>query len=111
LTNTTKKHNIEHSIINGRRQKGLANHRSAIKRHRQSEARRLRNSSVKTSIRTAVKKVRENVKEGKEEDARLSLAKTVSLLDGAVSKGVLHRRNASRKISRLTVAVNSIASK
>jgi small subunit ribosomal protein S20 len=89
----------------------LATHRSAIKRHRQSENRRLRNSSVKSEIKTAVKKVRESVKEGKEEEAMLSLKKTVSLLDRAVSKGVLHRRNASRRISRLTSAVNSIASK
>jgi small subunit ribosomal protein S20 len=86
----------------------LATHRSAIKRHRQSENRRLRNSSVKSEIKTAVKKVRESVKEGKEEEAMLSLKKTVSLLD---RKGVLHRRNASRRISRLTSAVNSIASK
>jgi small subunit ribosomal protein S20 len=89
----------------------LASHRSAIKRHRQSEKRRLRNSSVKSSIKTVVKKVRESIKEEKEEEARLFLAKTVSLLDRAVSKGVLHRRNASRRISRLTAAVNSIASK
>ncbi len=89
----------------------MATHRSAIKRHRQSENRRLRNSSVKSEIKTAVKKVRENVNEGKEEEARLSLKKTVSLLDRAVSKGVLHRRKASRRISRLTSAVNSIASK
>lgn len=89
----------------------MATHRSAIKRHRQSENRRLRNSSVKSEIKTAVKKVRENVNEGKEEEARLSLKKTVSLLDRAVSKGVLHRRKASRRISRLTSAVNSIAPK
>jgi small subunit ribosomal protein S20 len=89
----------------------LATHRSAIKRHKQSEKKRLGNSSVKSSIKTAVKKVRESIKEEKEEDARLFLARTVSLLDRAVSKGVLHRRNASRRISRLTSAVNSITSK
>lgn len=89
----------------------MATHRSAIKRHKQSEKRRIRNTSVKSSIKTAVKKVRENVKEGKETEAREILAKTVSLLDRAVTRGVLHRRNASRRIARLTTAVNSIASK
>jgi small subunit ribosomal protein S20 len=89
----------------------LANHRSAIKRHKQSELRRVRNSSVKSSIKTAVKKVRANVKEGDVKEAKASLAKTSSLLDRAVTKGVLHRRNASRRISRLTTAVNSIPSK
>ena len=89
----------------------MANHRSAIKRHKQSEIRRVRNSSVKSSIKTAVKKVRANVEEGDVKEAQASLAKTSSLLDRAVTKGVLHRRNASRKISRLTTAVNSIPSK
>lgn len=89
----------------------MATHRSAVKRHKQSERKRLRNSSVKSSIKTAVKKVRESVEEGKEGEARALLAKTSRALDRAVSKGVLHRRTASRKISRLTTAVNSIASK
>lgn len=83
----------------------MANHQSAIKRHKQSEQRRLRNASTKSTLRTAVKKVTEAVAAGKASEAAESLKTAVSLLDKAVSKGVLHRNTASRKISRLTSAV------
>lgn len=88
----------------------MANHRSALKRHRQSEKKRIRNTAIKSSIKTAVKKVRASISEGNAAEAKASLAPTCILLDRAVTKGVLHRNNASRKISRLTLAVNSIAS-
>lgn len=81
----------------------MANHQSAIKRHKQSEKRRLRNASTKSTLRTAVKKVTEAVAAGKTDEAAASLKSAVKLLDKAVSKGVLHRNTASRKISRLTV--------
>jgi small subunit ribosomal protein S20 len=84
----------------------LANHASAIKRHKQSEKRRLRNATVKSSLRTAVKKVTEAVTAGKADEAKTNLQKAVSELDRAVTKGVLHRNNASRKISRLTKKLN-----
>lgn len=79
----------------------MANHASAIKRHKQSEKRRQRNASVKSSLRTAVKKAKETAT-AKTEDAKSALQKAISELDKAVTKGVLHRRNASRRISRLT---------
>jgi small subunit ribosomal protein S20 len=85
----------------------LANHQSAIKRHKQSEQRRLRNASTKSTLRTAVKKVTEAVSAGKAEDTTASLKAAVVLLDKAVSKGVLHRNTASRKISRLTKAASA----
>ncbi len=87
----------------------MPNHRSALKRLRQSEKRRLRNKAVKSAIKTAIKKVRVAIEEGKPEEARALLGTAVRLLDRAVTKGVLHRNNASRRISRLTVAVNSIS--
>jgi small subunit ribosomal protein S20 len=83
----------------------LANHQSAIKRHKQSEKRRLRNASTKSTLRTAVKKVTEAVASGKADEAATNLKSAVSLLDKAVTRGVLPRNTASRKISRLTVAV------
>ncbi|MEE9615250.1 MAG: 30S ribosomal protein S20 [Thermodesulfobacteriota bacterium] len=89
----------------------MANHRSAIKRHKQSEKRRLRNTSIKSGIKTAVKTVRTAVKEGNAEEAKTRLAKAACMLDRAVSKGVLHRNNASRKVSRLTTAVNAVGAK
>jgi len=89
----------------------LANHKSAIKRHKQSETRRTRNSSVKSTVKTAIKKVREAVTMKKGEEAKTSLKEAASLLDRAVSKGVLHRNNASRKISRLSSLVKSVETK
>lgn len=84
----------------------MANHASAIKRHKQSEKRKLRNAAVKSSLKTAVKKVKEAVTAGKPDEAKTNLKKAVSELDRAVTKGVLHRNNASRKISRLTKQLN-----
>ena len=52
--------------------------------------------------------VREAVNEKQAENAKTMLAKAVKLLDRAVAKGVLHRNNSSRRMSRLTKAVNSI---
>ena len=88
----------------------MARHRSAIKRHKQSEKRRLRNTAVKSEIKTAVKKVRQSVEGSDIEAAREALKRATRLLDRAVTKGVLHRNTASRKIARLTVRVNSIES-
>lgn len=89
----------------------LANHKSAIKRHTQSEKRRARNASIKSEIRTVVKKVREAVEGAKPTDAKTLLQSAVTMLDRAVSKGTLHRNNAARKISRLTKAVVTTGTK
>lgn len=80
----------------------MANNPSALKRQKQSEKRRLRNKSYKSSINTAVKKVFANLDEKNPEAAKASYEAAVSRLDSAVTKGVLHRRTASRRISRLT---------
>jgi small subunit ribosomal protein S20 len=89
----------------------LANHKSAIKRHKQTEKRRVRNASVKTTVKSSIKKVREAITNSDAAEAKSSLVTAISRLDGAVSKGVLHKNNASRKVSRLTTAVNALESK
>lgn len=89
----------------------MANHKSAIKRHKQSETKRGRNASVKSTVKTAIKKVREAVTMKKGDEVKTSLKEAASLLDRAVSKGVLHRNNASRKISRLSSLVKSVETK
>lgn len=86
----------------------MADHSSAVKRHRQSEKRRTRNMAVKSAIKTATRNVRETIAGGKKEEAGALLKTAVSLLHKAVTKGALHKNNASRRISRLTSAVNSI---
>ncbi|MBI5328173.1 MAG: 30S ribosomal protein S20 [Deltaproteobacteria bacterium] len=87
----------------------MATHKSAIKRHKQNLKRRARNAAVASAIRTAIKQVKETIAKGDKESALTSLAKAARLLDKAVSKKTLHRNNASRKISRFTAVVNSIA--
>ena len=89
----------------------MAVHKSAEKRMRQNEARRMRNRHVKTSIKTLVKRVREAVQEKNEAKAKEALAQVIPLIDRAVDKGVIHWRNRSRKISRLTKLVNSMGAR
>ena len=83
---------------------------SAQKRARQSVNRNLRNRSVLSGVRTAVKKV-ETAVIGTTEGAGETLLKAVKALNKAASKGVIHRNTASRSISRLTKKVNALPSK
>jgi len=86
----------------------LANHKSALKRNRQNEKKNLRNKHVRSTLRTFVKRVREAV-EGKDAVvAKDALAAAIPVIDGAASKGVIHRSNASRSVSRLTKLVNTL---
>jgi small subunit ribosomal protein S20 len=82
---------------------------SAQKRHRQSLKRRARNQSIKSAIKTAVKKVRTAVEEKKLKEAQAALKAAIPAINKAASKGVIHPRNASRRISHLTKKVNSLA--
>jgi len=88
----------------------LANHKSALKRARQSQVRKVRNQSCRTKAKNAVKEVRAAVVSNSEDQARKSLVKAVSVLQKTATKGVIHKKEASRKISRLTRQVNQIAS-
>jgi small subunit ribosomal protein S20 len=85
----------------------LANHKSALKRARQNEVRRLRNKIVKTRIKNATKAVR-LAAETKTDGAVDQLNTTKSIIAQAAKKGVIHKQTASRKISRLTRLVNKI---
>lgn len=87
----------------------MANHKSAYKRTRQNEMRRLRNKSVKTRVKTIVKDVRLTVNEISKEDALKKLDMAKSNIDRAAQKGVIHKNTASRKISRLSKLVNTIS--
>jgi len=87
----------------------LANHKSALKRARQNEVRRMRNKSTKTRIKNIVKDVRLAVSEKSEESALTKLDTAKSIIDNAAKKGVIHKKSASRKISRLSKIVNAIS--
>jgi small subunit ribosomal protein S20 len=87
----------------------MPNHKSAEKRVRQSERRRLINRSNRTRLRTAIKNLRTALAKDAGKAAPELLPKTVSEIDKAVQKGVLHRNAAARHKSRLTVRVNQTA--
>lgn len=86
----------------------MANHKSAEKRARQNEKRRVRNKAVKTRIKHATKDVRLSSGEGPKEAALAKLNTAKSLIDKAAKKGVIHKKTAARKISRLSKLVNAI---
>ena len=87
----------------------MANHKSALKRMRQSEKRRLRNRQVVSHMRSSIKKFQLEAEEGKSpETLQESLQQVSVIIDKAASKGVIHRNNASRKISRLTRMCNRV---
>ena len=86
----------------------LANHKSAEKRARQNIKRRIRNKSVKTRVKHRTKDVRLAVGESSKEAAQSNLVKAQSAIDNAAKKGVIHKKTAARKISRLSKLVNSV---
>jgi len=86
----------------------LANHKSALKRHKQSLKKAARNRAARTRVKNAVKAVRVAVLEKNEEKAAAAFAHATSILDKTATKGVIHWKNAARKISRLAKAVKTI---
>lgn len=87
----------------------MANHFSALKRARQTEKRTARNRNNRSQLRSALRKMRENIASGNREQAEQSYRETVSVLDKAIQKGVLHQNTASRYKSRLAVRVRAMA--
>jgi small subunit ribosomal protein S20 len=83
----------------------MPNHKSAEKRVRQNEKRRDINRGNRGRLRTGIKKLRAALESGDTGAAQELLPQTVSLIDKAVQKGVLHRNAAARHKSRLTVHV------
>ncbi len=79
----------------------MANHKSAIKRHRQSLVRNERNRAVRSTVRTETKKMREAIGAGDAEKIQAQLKETTTTIQKAASKGVLTKQTASRRISRL----------
>ncbi|MBR5337564.1 MAG: 30S ribosomal protein S20 [Lachnospiraceae bacterium] len=86
----------------------MANIKSAKKRVLVNRTRAARNKAVRSAVKTAIKKVEAAVTAKDKDAAGAALLKAISTIDKAQSKGVYHKNNASRKVSRLTKAVNSI---
>jgi len=84
----------------------MANHKSAIKRDRQSKVRRLRNRMYKSRMKTVIRRVEEALVAGAEDQAKEALALAIPVIQKTAGKGTIHKKNASRKVSRLTRRVN-----
>jgi len=85
----------------------LANIKSAKKRVLTSKVRQERNKAIKSSVKTAIKKVEAAVNAADKDAAAKELLNATSIIDKAAKKGVLHKNNASRKVARLAKMVNS----
>ncbi|TKB10225.1 30S ribosomal protein S20 [Desulforhopalus sp. IMCC35007] len=86
----------------------MANHKSAEKRNRQAQAARLRNKMNKKRMKTAIRKLDEAVTAGSADEAKVALHAATIVIAKTASKGTIHKKNASRKISRLAKRVNAM---
>ncbi|MGH8665877.1 MAG: 30S ribosomal protein S20 [Burkholderiales bacterium] len=87
----------------------MANIDSAKKRARQSEVLRVHNASLRSRMRTAVKRVHKAIADGDKEVARRELRAAASMLDSTAGKGIVHKNMAARNKSRLAAAVKAMA--
>lgn len=87
----------------------MANIKSAKKRILVIETKTARNKAIKSKVKTSIKKVEAAVAAKDAAAAKAALLTAVSDINKAASKGIYHKNNAARKVSRLTKAVNSIA--
>ncbi len=79
----------------------MRKNKSAIKRAQQAEKRRLRNSHVKSTMKTNIKKALTSLKEKDGATIKDAAAEAIAYIDKAASKGVIHKNQAARRISRL----------
>ena len=87
----------------------MPNHKSAEKRVRQNEKRRAVNRSNRSDLRTQIKKLRAALTASDKTQSQELLTPTVSAIDKAVNKGILHRNTAARYKSRLSTHVAKLA--
>ena len=86
----------------------MANIKSAKKRIKTNEKARMRNKSLRTSLRTAIKNLDTAITAGDKQEAVILLPKTIKSLDSSVTKGIIHKNKAARSKSRLTKKVNAM---
>lgn len=87
----------------------MPNHKSAEKRDRQNEKRRMVNRSNRSALRTQIKKLRTALTANDKNQSTELLNPTIAIIDKAVNKGILHKNTAARYKSRLTSHVNNLA--
>ena len=87
----------------------MANHKSALKRARQNEKRNLINKAQKSNLRSSIKKLSLAINANDKDGAINLLKSTVSTIDKAARKGLIHKKNAARNKSRLIKKINTLA--
>ncbi len=87
----------------------MANIKSAKKRILVNRTKADRNKAIKSGVKTAIKKVNAAVEANDKEAAKTALIAATSTIDKAAKKGVYHKNNAARKVSKLAIAVNKMA--
>ncbi len=87
----------------------MANSPQARKRARQNDKRRLHNASLRSLVRTQIKRVVAAIKEGNVEQARAAFDKAVPVIDRMADKGIIHKNKAARHKSRLNAQVKKLA--
>ena len=87
----------------------MANTAQARKRARQSVALNKHNSSLRSMLRTSIKRVRDAIETGDKAAANLVLQKTTSIIDRVADKNIIHKNKAARHKSRLSAAIKSLA--
>lgn len=87
----------------------MANIKSAKKRILVTQIKTARNKSIRSEVKTSIKKVEAAVAANDKEAAKAALSVAISNIESAASKGVYHKNNAARKVSRLTKLVNGVA--
>ena len=86
----------------------MANHKSAEKRDRQAKMHRLRNRMNKSAMKTAIRQLEDALAAGSQEQAKDALQSAIPVIYKTAAKGTIHKKNASRKVSRLTKRVNAM---
>jgi small subunit ribosomal protein S20 len=86
----------------------MANSPQALKRARQSEKARTHNASLRSSLRTAIKKIQKAILTGDKSAAQAQFQASVSVLDRIADKKIIHKNKASRHKSRLSAAIKSM---
>ena len=87
----------------------MANIKSAKKRILVNKTKADRNKAIRSSVKTAVKKVYAAIEANDKEAAKAALTAATSALDKAAKKGVYHKNTSARKVSRMSLAVNKMA--
>ena len=87
----------------------MANIKSAKKRILVTQTKTAKNKAVRSEVKTAIKKVEAAVAANDKEAAKAALTVAISTIESAASKGVYHKNNSARKVSRLTKLVNTLA--